>query len=127
MPRGKRIKNNNSLPLLDAVISALQDKKGKNIVSLDLRKTHSSVTDFFVICHGTSKTQVDALAGEVLEKALVAAGTKPYNKEGFENSEWILIDFVDVVVHVFLEQTRQFYQLEKLWADAERSEHSYQE
>lgn len=127
MPKGKRIKSENPLPLLQAVVSALQDKKGKDIVSLDLRKTHSSVTDYFVICHGTSKTQVDALANEVLEKALVAANSKPYNKEGFENAEWILIDFVDVVVHVFLEQTRKFYQLEKLWADAERTEHSYQE
>ncbi len=127
MPRGKRIRTDNSIPLLSAVVSALQDKKGKQIVSLDLRKTHASVTDFFVICHGSSKTQVDALAKEVLDKALVSAGSKPYHKEGFENSEWILIDFVDVVVHVFLEQTRKFYQLEKVWADAGLTEHAYDE
>lgn len=127
MPRGKRIRTDHSIPLLNAVVSALQDKKGKQIVSLDLRQTHSSLTDYFVICHGSSKTQVDALAREVLDKALVSAGSKPYNKEGFENSEWILIDFVDVVVHVFLEQTRKFYQLEKVWADAGLIEHAYDE
>ncbi|MBK9291242.1 MAG: ribosome silencing factor [Bacteroidetes bacterium] len=115
------------MPLLSTVVAALQDKKGKDIVSLDLRTTHSSLTDYFVICHGTSKTQVDALAGEVIDKALTVAGAKPYNKEGFENSEWILIDFVDVVVHIFLEQTRKFYQLEQLWADAARTEHAYAE
>ncbi|HMM10632.1 MAG TPA: ribosome silencing factor [Bacteroidales bacterium] len=124
MPRGKRIKSDNPQPLLKAVVSALQDKKGKEIVSLDLRKTHSSVTDYFVICHASSKTHVDALAGEVMKKALVLANSKPYNKEGFENSEWILIDFVDVVVHIFLENTRKFYQLEKLWADAERTDYT---
>lgn len=127
MPKGKRINNHNALQLLEAVVSALQEKKGKEVISLDLRKTHSSVTDYFVICHGTSKTQVDALASEVIEKAHKLAGTKPYNKEGFENSEWILIDFVDVVVHIFLEQTRKFYQLENLWADAEVTQHAYQE
>jgi ribosome-associated protein len=127
MPRGKRNRTDDPIPLLNAVVSALQDKKGKEIISLDLRKTHSALTDFFVVCHGSSKTHVDALAREVLDKAQLSAGTKPYNKEGFENSEWILIDFVDVVVHVFLEQTRKFYQLEKVWADAGFTEYAYKE
>lgn len=102
------------------VVETMQDKKAKEIVSLNLKKIHTAVTDYFVICHGNSKTQVDAIAQSILENVKKECGAMAYNKEGFENSEWILIDYVDVVVHVFLESTRSFYQLEKLWADAEK-------
>ena len=94
--------------------------KGKEIVTLDLRETGTAVTDYFVICHANSKTQVDAIADKVLDEVLDQCGVKPYHVEGRDNTEWILIDFVDVVVHVFLQSARSYYQIEELWADAER-------
>ncbi len=107
--------------ILRLAIDTIKEKKGKEIVSLDLKKINTAVTDYFVICHGTSKTQVDAIAQGVWEKIKSDCGTNPYNKEGFENSEWILLDYVDVVIHIFLDTTRSFYQLEDLWADAKIS------
>ena len=80
----------------------------------------TAVTDYFVICHATSKTQVEAIADKVEDEVLEKTGVKPYHIEGKDNTEWILIDFVDVVVHIFLQSARSFYQLEELWADAER-------
>lgn len=102
------------------VVSAMDSVKGKEIVTLDLRETGTSVTDYFVICHANSKVQVDAIADKVIDQVLENNGIKPYHVEGRDNTEWILIDFVDVVVHVFLQSARQFYQLEELWADAEK-------
>lgn len=116
----KRRRSDDADKLNDLIIRIIQDKKGKGIVSLNLKNIHTAVTDYFIICHGTSKTQVDAIAHGVLEEVKKETKSIAYNKEGFENSEWILIDYVDVVVHVFLENTRAFYQLENLWADAER-------
>lgn len=119
----KRHQQENIESVRDIVVKTMIDRKAKNIVSLDLKKIHTAVTDYFVICHAQSKTQVAAIADHVLDEVSLQAGIKPYNKEGFENSEWILIDFVDVVVHVFLENTRDFYQIEKLWADAIKTKH----
>jgi ribosome-associated protein len=114
----ERRQTENTTEVLQTIVSTMLDKKAKEVVSLDMRKIHAAVTDFFVICHANSKTQVDAIAQHVLDEASIQHAAKPFNKEGFENAEWILIDFVDIVVHVFLDSTRQFYQLEKLWADA---------
>ncbi len=100
------------------VVEAMQDKKARNIISLDLSAIPNAVTKYFVICHAPSKTQVDAIYENVLEFVLNNNGVKPFNKEGHENSEWILIDYVDVVAHIFLEDIRTFYHLEDLWADA---------
>jgi ribosome-associated protein len=111
--------SDNAEEILSVVVKSMQDGKGKDIVSLNMKKIHTAVTDYFVICHGSSKTQVDAIADKILENVKKECGSSAYNKEGFENSEWILIDYVDVVVHVFLDSTRSFYQLEDLWADAE--------
>jgi len=108
----------------ELVIKTMQDKKAIGITSMNLKSIHTAVTDYFIICHGTSKTQVDAIAQAILEDVKKECGAMAYAKEGFENSEWILIDYVDVVVHVFLEGTRSFYQLEKLWADAETTTYS---
>ncbi|MCK9290022.1 MAG: ribosome silencing factor [Bacteroidales bacterium] len=105
--------------VLEVIVQTMQDRKGSNIVSLNLKTIHTAVTDYFVICHAASKTQVGAIADHILEKVSKQTGVKPYNKEGFENAEWILIDYIDVVVHVFLENTRDFYKIEKLWADAQ--------
>ena len=109
-----------SLPSL--VIKGMQEKKGRQIVSLDLRKIENAVAEYFIICHGPSRPHVEALAESVLETVAKASGDKPWHKEGMENAEWILIDYVNVVVHIFQEDVRSFFQLEKLWDDAE-SEH----
>ncbi len=103
--------------LLKSIIDAMQDKKAKEVVSIDLRKIETSVTSYFVICSGTSTTQVDAIYENVIEKVQETVNTKPFHREGYENSEWILIDYFDIVVHIFLEGTRKFYKLEELWAD----------
>jgi ribosome-associated protein len=109
---------NQSKKLAEMVISGMQDYKAKDIVSLDLTKVKSSVCNYFIICHGTSRTQVEAIADAVEDKVRIQLKEKPWHREGLENAEWVLLDYVDVVVHIFQAQTRQFYQLEKLWADA---------
>jgi ribosome-associated protein len=117
----KRHLTDNAEDILSVVIDTIQERKGKNIVSLNMKKIHTAVTDYFVICHGNSRTQVDAIADHIINDVSTKCKVRPFNKEGFENSEWILIDYIDVVVHVFLDSTRDFYQLENLWADAERT------
>jgi ribosome-associated protein len=110
----------NAEEIVATVVEAMDSVKGKEIVTLDLRETGTAVTDYFVICHANSKTQVDALADKIIDEVRNKNGVKPYHIEGRDNTEWILIDFVDVVVHVFLQSMRKFYQLEELWADAEK-------
>ena len=125
VPQSKRYmrirhQNDNVEGIVAATIEAMEAVKGKEIVTLDLREINTAVTDYFVICHAPSKTQVDAIADKVEEVVFEKTRTKPYHVEGRDNTEWILIDFVDVVVHVFLESKREYYKLEELWADAER-------
>ena len=115
-----RHQNDNVEVIVAATIEAMEAVKGKEIVTLDLREITTAVTDYFVICHAASKTQVDAIADKVIDQVWENDHVKPYHVEGRDNTEWILIDFVDVVVHVFLQSARKFYQLEELWADAER-------
>ncbi|MBO6027447.1 MAG: ribosome silencing factor [Bacteroidales bacterium] len=110
----------NAEEIVATVVEAMDSVKGKEIVTLDLRETGTAVTDYFVICHANSKTQVDAIADKIIDEVFNKNGVKPYHVEGRDNTEWILIDFVDVVVHVFLQSMRKFYQLEELWADAEK-------
>ena len=112
-------KKTNSEILAEKVVKGIQSKKGKNILTLDLRKIDNAVADFFIICHGTSRTQVDAICYGVLETVDKALDMDPWHKEGMENAEWILLDYVDVVVHIFESSRRDFYKLESLWADAE--------
>jgi ribosome-associated protein len=113
--------------LAGLIAEGMAEKKGKNIVLLDLKEVNNSVTDFFVICHGTSRPQVEALAESVRDKVGKKRGEKPWHHEGFENAEWILLDYVDVVVHIFRQEARDFYQLEKLWADAKITQYKYKE
>jgi len=103
---------------IDSVVKGIEEKKGKNIQVFDLRQTGHSVCDFFVICNADSGTQVDAIAYSVEAEVKKATGESPWRSEGFENREWILIDYVNVVVHVFQTPIREFYKLERLWADA---------
>jgi len=118
---------NSSHHLADLAIEAIQDVKGKEILCIDLRNIQNAVSDYFIICHGTSDTHVDAISKSVEKHLQEDADESPSAKEGKENSEWILLDYFNVVVHIFKEEARRFYNLEKLWADADvkQIEHSY--
>ena len=105
--------------LNDIVIDSILDKKGEEVVKLDLTSLPEAVTDYFIICHADSTTQVRAIGNHIVEKVFEQTGRKPISKEGFENAEWILIDYLNTVVHVFYKEKRYFYQLEDLWHDAE--------
>jgi ribosome-associated protein len=109
--------------LTDVAVKGLQDLKGENIVSIDLRETGNAVCDFFVICSGTSNTHVNALSKAVQEEIRKTLSDKPWHSEGFGNAEWILLDYVNVVIHIFQEETREFYNIEGLWADAKLKEY----
>ena len=112
--------------LVEAIVEAMQDKKAENVVSLDLRETESAVTDFFVICHGNSDTQVSAIADGVERSTREKLKEKPWHKEGKQNSQWVLLDYVNVVVHIFYSETRELYKLEQLWGDAKITSYEYQ-
>ena len=112
------VKKKEILTTVDFAIQGIQEKKGRQIVKLDLRKISNSVTHYFVICHGTSKPHIEAIAESVEAFVKKNTGENPLHKEGFANAEWILIDYFDVVVHIFQEATRKYYKLEDLWADA---------
>lgn len=104
--------------LLNYVIKGIQELKGKDIAVLDLTKIDNAVCKYFVICSGDSTTQVQSIADSIEEEVKKSLKIKPWHKEGYDNREWILIDYSDVVAHVFLPDTREFYELEQLWSDA---------
>ncbi|MBN2776618.1 MAG: ribosome silencing factor [Bacteroidales bacterium] len=104
--------------LLKTINNAILEKKGDELLNLDLTKIDNAVAAHFVICHGNSSTQVKSIADFVEKMVRDNVNEKPWKKEGYENSEWILLDYVDVVVHIFQAPAREFYKLEKLWADA---------
>jgi ribosome-associated protein len=114
----KRTTDVSSELLSDLVIQGMQDKKAQDIVVLDLRKVKSAIADFFVICTGTSDTQLDAIGDSVEDAIFKAVAENPWQREGKQNREWILLDYVDVVVHIFKKSRREFYDLEELWGDA---------
>lgn len=115
----RKNKELSSKDLSDLVAKGMIEKKGLGIAILDLRKVKNSITDFFVICSGNSDTQLDALANSVEEEVYKISKTEPWQKEGKANGEWILIDYVDVVAHIFHKDQRKHYDLEELWGDAE--------
>ena len=106
-----------------AIIHAIKEKKGEHIVSLDLRKIPEAVADFFIICEASSTTQVKAIADYVQEHVKATADEAPFHSEGQQAAHWILIDYVNVVVHVMQPETRKFYKLEEMWMDAEGEEY----
>lgn len=110
---------NESAYISELIIHGIQEKKGNEIVRLDLKNLNSSVTDYFVICHAESGTQVRAIAASVEHEVFQALKIDPWRKEGFEHAEWILLDYVDVVVHIFKTEKRHYYGIEELWGDAE--------
>jgi ribosome-associated protein len=114
----KKKKNQEETKLLDAIIHGIEEKKGPDIGILDLDNIPNSICSHFVICTGTSSTQVEAVADSVTEEVQKALKIKPWHVEGYENKQWILIDYIDVVVHVFQPDVREFYAIEDLWADA---------
>ncbi|OFY64625.1 MAG: ribosome silencing factor [Bacteroidetes bacterium RBG_19FT_COMBO_42_7] len=104
--------------LLGSVLKGLFEKKGKDVLKIDLRKLESRITDYFIICHGSSVNQIDSLCDSVEDTVRKETGEKPSHIEGLDNCFWVLLDYGNVVVHIFLEEYRQFYSLESLWADA---------
>lgn len=104
---------------LKLILEAIKEKKGHQIVSINLQKVSNSVADYFVICHGESTTQVDAIADGIEDSLRKEAKIKPHHVEGRDNKQWILLDYFDTLVHVFLEEKRAFFNLEELWADGE--------
>ncbi len=104
--------------LAEVAVKGLQEKKGQDIRIIELKNLPNAVCDYFVICSGTSNTHVSALADAVAEETRKTLNEKPWHSEGWQNAEWILLDYVNVVVHIFQPETRDFYRLEDLWADA---------
>ena len=107
--------------LADLVVRGMQDKKASDIVVLNLKELRNAVADYFIICSANSDTQIDAVARSVEEEIEKVTGESPWQTEGRTNREWVLLDYVEVVVHVFLRDRRKFYALEELWGDADIS------
>jgi ribosome-associated protein len=111
----------NSDLLITEIIKGIEDVKGENISIIDLREIENTVCDYFILCDGTSNTQVSAIAGSIQKNVSKSLKDKPWHVEGEANAEWILIDYVNIVVHVFQKHVRQFYNLEELWGDGKIS------
>ena len=109
--------------IFKTIIQAIQEKKAENIISLDLRKIPEAVSDFFVICEGSSTTQVKAIADSIEDHVSRICDELPYKHEGRQSLQWVLIDYVNVVVHVMLPENRRFYKLEDMWSDAPQEKH----
>ena len=110
---------------LRVLADAMLDKKAQNVISLDLRPVGSSIADFFMICNADSTTNVAAIADNILKDAKEQLGMKPLRMQGMENNFWIIMDFGNIVLHIFQTPYREFYHLEDLWADAPRKEHKF--
>ena len=112
----------NTDELISVIIKGIDDVKGDDIQLLDLREIENTVCDYFIICSGTSNTQVNAITGSIKKLVSKELKDKPWHIEGQNNSEWILMDYVNVVVHVFQKHIREFYDIESLWGDAKITE-----
>ncbi|AOR25814.1 ribosome-associated protein IOJAP [Formosa sp. Hel3_A1_48] len=108
--------------LITLIIAGIEDIKGQNISILDLRSIENSVCDYFVICDGNSNTQVNAIVNSIQKKVSKSAHEKPYQIEGEDNAEWVLMDYINIVVHVFQKHKREYYAIENLWGDAKITE-----
>jgi len=128
--QGRKRNNNNRLTrqskIFKSILRAIQDKKGEKIVSLDLRKIPEAAADFFIVCEASSTTQIKAICDEVEDRVKKDCGEIPYKQEGRQQLQWVLIDYVNVVVHVMHPEARKFYKLEEMWSDASSSEHGEQ-
>jgi ribosome-associated protein len=119
--RSARLTKNSKI--IRTIVQAIQEKKGESIVSLDLRKIHEAVADYFIICEASSHTQIKAIADFVEVEVKKICGELPYKHEGIQALQWVLIDYVNVVVHIMLPENRRFYKLEDMWSDAVFEEH----
>ncbi|MBL7720493.1 MAG: ribosome silencing factor [Chitinophagaceae bacterium] len=109
--------------IIKTIIAAIMEKKGENIISLDLRKINEAVADFFIICEAGNQPQIRAISDNVEDKVKELCSENPYHHEGYNNLQWVLIDYVNVVVHVMLPESRKFYRLEEMWSDAAATGH----
>ncbi|MBS1743416.1 MAG: ribosome silencing factor [Bacteroidetes bacterium] len=110
--------------IFKTIIDAILEKKGEQVISMDLRKIDEAVADFFIICQASNPNQLRAIADNIEEQVKVKCSETPYKHEGRQAQQWILIDYVNIVVHVMLPEPRKFYQLEELWHDAAVTEHN---
>jgi ribosome-associated protein len=122
-PRRSATRLTRNSKLFKTIIKAIQEKKGSRIVSLDLRKIEEASADFFIICEATSSVQVKAIADNIDEVVKQEVDERPYRSEGLQSLKWVLIDYVNVVVHIMQPEARTFYQLEEMWHDAPSAEH----
>lgn len=120
--RAARLTKNSKI--FKTIIQSIQEKKGENIVSLDLRKIHEAVADFFIICEASSHTQIKAIADFVETEVKNVCGELPYKHEGIQALQWVLIDYVNIVVHIMLPESRRFYKLEDMWSDGVFEKHA---
>jgi ribosome-associated protein len=110
--------------IIKTIIAAIQEKKGENIISLDLRKINEAVADFFIICEAGNQPQIRAIADNIERAVKENCDENPYHHEGYQKLQWVLIDYVNVVVHVMLSETRKFYKLEDMWSDGVSASHN---
>ncbi|MDA8948013.1 ribosome silencing factor [Flavobacteriaceae bacterium] len=115
-------KKESTIQLIEEIILGIENVKGENINQLDLRELDNTPCDYFIVCSGNSNTQVSAIVNSVLKTVSKALHEKPFHTEGLDNAEWVLIDYVNVVVHVFQNQIREYYNIEELWGDAESTQ-----
>ncbi|MFN6379835.1 MAG: ribosome silencing factor [Flavobacteriales bacterium] len=114
----KILKKDDTEILLDEIINGMQEVKAHEIVVMDLRHVENAMSDYFVICHGTSTTQVEAISRSIEKETLKSLGYRASHVEGERNAQWILMDYFDIIVHIFNDRMRDYYALEELWADA---------
>ena len=117
-----RLKKNSKI--IKTIIGAIKEKKGEHIISLDLRKINEAVADFFIICEAGNQPQLKAIADNVEDKINNICNEKPYHHEGYNKLNWVLIDYVNVVVHIMHPESRRFYKLEEMWSDAATEKYS---
>tara|TARA_B100000989_G_scaffold258770_1_gene208758 strand:+ start:1607 stop:1978 length:372 start_codon:yes stop_codon:yes gene_type:complete len=112
------IKKKSDTQLVEKIIQGIENVKGEKINQLDLRELENTPCDYFIVCSGNSNTQVSAIVNSVLKTVSKALNEKPFHTEGLDNAEWVLIDYVSIVVHIFQSQIREYYNIEELWGDA---------
>ena len=110
--------------IIKTIIAAIQEKKGSNIISLDLRKINEAVADFFIICEAGNQPQIRAITDSVEDEVKKKCGENPYHHEGKQILQWVLIDYVNIVVHIMMPEARKFYKLEEMWSDGILEEHN---
>jgi len=113
-----------SSKIIKTIIAAIQEKKGETVISLDLRKINEAVADFFIVCEASNQPQIRAIADNVQNQVKDKCCEHPYHDEGYQKLQWVLLDYVNVVVHIMLPENRKFYKLEEMWSDAIKTEHN---